>query len=300
MSLLSGHLLLALAIGLVTGLFSGAFGIGGGTVSTPLLRLSLNISAHVAVGTTMALIIPTSISGTFNYIRKKEIDLKMAFTMVPPAVLGVVLGALATTAVHGTHLMLSFACFVGIAGLDLTFGLVLKLINRSEEVPGPLKTVSETPAVILEAPTIPPGVTYTSTEKDGPEDPHRPLWARISKRTIKLLLIGLAAGFMAGFFGVGGGFIFVPCLMYLFRTPIKTAFGTSLLVVAAISIPGTITHAIASHVDFPLMLAMMCGSIPGSFIGSNLALRLKDSWLRRGFGVVMLLVAAGLAYNELL
>jgi uncharacterized membrane protein YfcA len=88
--------------------------------------------------------------------------------------------------------------------------------------------------------------------------------------------------------------------MYLFKTPIKTAFGTSLLVVAAISIPGTITHAIASHVDFPLMFAMMFGSIPGSFLGSTLALRLKDSWLRRGFGIVMLIVAASLAYNELL
>jgi uncharacterized membrane protein YfcA len=276
-SFVSGHFLLALAIGLVTGLFSGAFGIGGGTVSTPLLRLSLDLSAHVAVGTTMALIIPTSISGTFNYIRQKEIDLKMGFTMVPPAVIGVVLGALATTAVHGTFLMLSFAAFVCIAGLDLTFGVVLKLFERSEK-----------------------GESSEQKIDAMPKEDDRPVLGHLSKRTIKLLLLGLFAGFMAGFFGVGGGFIFVPCLMYLFRKPIKTAFGTSLLVVAAISIPGTITHSIASHVDFPLMLAMMVGSIPGSFIGSALALRIKDSWLRRGFGIVMLMVAASLAYNELL
>lgn len=279
MSLVTGHILLALAIGLVTGLFSGAFGIGGGTVSTPLLRLTLNISAHVAVGTTMALIIPTSISGTFNYIRKKEIDLKMGFTMVSPAVLGVILGAIATTFVHGQVLMLSFAAFVCIAGLDLTFGVVLKLFARSAA-----KNLDQTEA--------------QREELEHRED-NRQILGHLSKRTIKLLIIGFCAGFMAGFFGVGGGFIFVPCLMYLFKTPIKTAFGTSLLVVAAISIPGTITHAIASHVDFPLMFAMMFGSIPGSFLGSNLALRLKDSWLRRGFGVVMLLVAASLAYNEL-
>lgn len=280
MSFVTGHILLALAIGLVTGLFSGAFGIGGGTVSTPLLRLTLNISPHVAVGTTMALIIPTSISGTFNYIRKQEIDLKMGFTMVSPAVLGVILGAIATTFVHGTALMLSFAAFVCVAGLDLTFGVVLKLFARSAE------KNSDNTAVQIE-------------ELEQVED-NRRILGNLSKRTIKLLLIGLFAGFMAGFFGVGGGFIFVPCLMYLFKTPIKTAFGTSLLVVAAISIPGTITHAIASHVDFPLMFAMMFGSIPGSFLGSTLALRLKDSWLRRGFGIVMLIVAASLAYNELL
>lgn len=266
MNLDTGNLALALGIGLVTGMFSGAFGIGGGTVSTPLLRLTMSVDPHVSIGTTMALIIPTSISATFNYFRKKEIELKMGLIMVLPAILGVVLGAKATTMVHGTALMIAFAGFVFVVGLDLSFGVVQKLFRRSaEQTPEDLKASH----------------------------------ANERKSPLVLVAIGLAAGFMAGFFGVGGGFIFVPCLMYLFKTPIKTAFGTSLLVVAAISIPGTITHAIHDHVNFPLMLSMMGGSIPGSFVGSTVALKLKDSWLRRGFGVVMLMVAALLAGNEL-
>jgi uncharacterized protein len=266
-------------IGLVTGSFSGAFGIGGGTVSTPLLRLILHIDPHVAVGTTMALIIPTAISASWNYYRKKEIDFSMCRIMVLPAVLGVCVGAFSTQFIHGLHLMLAFAGFVCIAGLDLTFGVVQKLLKDSEE--------DARVSAILED-------EKTETEVI------RSLVQKGLDRERSLIILGLFAGLTAGFFGVGAGFIFVPCLMYLFKTPIKTAFGTSLLVVSAIAIPGTMTHLAIGHVDFPLMLSMMGGSIPGSFLGSTVALKLKDSWLRRGFGVAMLCVAAALASNELL
>lgn len=256
------HLASALAIGFVTGLFSGAFGIGGGTVSTPMLRLFLGINPHVAVGTTMALIIPTSMSGTFNYFRRNEIDREIGSMLILPAVTGVLFGAAVTDFVNGLFLMLLFAVFVAISGVDLSLGIVHKLMKRYRE--------------------------------DHPLNPSR------RRHKFKILAVGLFTGFFAGFFGVGGGFIMVPCMLYFFNMPIKTAFGTSLLVVSALAIPGTITHAIMRHVDLPLMLSMMFGSIPGSFLGSALSLKLKDSWLRRGFGVIMLVVAAGLVLRELM
>lgn len=273
----SENLLIALTIGLVTGSFSGAFGIGGGTVSTPLLRLILNIDPHVAVGTTMALIIPTALTAAFNYYRKKEIDMSMAKLMVLPAVLGVCAGAATTQYIRGTFLMFAFAAFVCVAGVDLTFGIVQNLIKRTVE--------KESSRAFEEK---------TETEVN------RILTREEFVRKRNLRLLGLGAGYIAGFFGVGAGFIFVPCLMYLFKTSIKTAFGTSLLVVSAISIPGTCTHAALGHVDFSLMLSMMGGSIPGSLLGSTLALKVKDSWLRQGFGVAMLCVAAALVAKELM
>lgn len=279
MNLISEHLMIALTIGLVTGSFSGAFGIGGGTVSTPLLRLILNIDPHVAVGTTMALIIPTALTAAFNYYRKKEIDMSIGRLLVLPAVIGVCAGAVTTQYVHGTTLMLAFAAFVCVAGIDLTFGVVQNLLKSTAEAESNSVTVA---------------VEKTETEVNRIQSREE------FTRKRNLVLLGLSAGYVAGFFGVGAGFIFVPCLMYLFKTSIKTAFGTSLLVVSAISIPGTITHAAIGHVDFQLMLSMMGGSIPGSLLGSSLALRLKDSWLRRGFGVAMLCVAAALVANELL
>lgn len=263
------HLLSAVGIGFFTGLFSGLFGIGGGTVSTPLLRLFLSTDAHVAVGTTMALITPTAISGTLNYFRQEAIDKELAKVVVLPAVLGVLCGASLTKMVSEHLLMILFAVLVTIAGLDVIFSFIGKLASRAQWLRTP-----------------------------GHADDEQQQKTK-NRRLLTSILLGLFTGFFAGFFGVGGGFILVPCFMYMFKMRIKPAIGTSLLVVAAISVPGTIMHYVLGHVDFPLMLSMMAGSIPGSLIGSALALKLDDAWLRRGFGVLMLFAAVGLAAKEL-
>src|SRR5579885_654715 len=161
-------------IGLITGLFSGLFGIGGGVVCTPLLRLVLAADAHIAVGTTIALIIPTSMSGAINFLRQESINKKLAKSVVLPAVLGVLAGAALTNMVNGHTLMILFAVLVGLSGLDISFGILQKLIARI-------------------------------SGKEDVEHTEFPISVK------KAMPLGLLAGFLAGFFGVGGGFILVPC-----------------------------------------------------------------------------------------
>ncbi len=256
----------ALAIGFATGIFSGAFGIGGGIVCTPLLRLFLNVSPHMAIGTTMALIIPTSLSGALNYTRKGLVDKKVSTAMMLPAVVGVLAGAALTKVVHGKMLMLSFALLVVVSGIDLTLGIgkrIMEMRSGGED----------------------------EESKDSESESGKDLKTRI--------FVGLLAGMLAGFFGVGGGFILVPCLLYFFKLPIKAAFGTSLVVIATVAMPGTITHFLLGHVNISLMLTMMGGAVIGSLVGSSVALRIRDSWLRKGFGVIMITVALVLTWREL-
>ena len=273
MNIFTIHFSEALVIGLITGIMSGAFGIGGGTVCTPMLRLWLLMDPHVSIGTTMALIIPTAISGALNYVRKKLVSFKVGKLLIIPSVIGVFLGALGTTMVHGRILMLSFAALVAISGLDVSFGLIKNLIRKfyGDNLEAEVEEQKDT---IAKVQTLDPAPSF-------------------------VIIVGLLSGIMAGFFGVGGGFVLVPCFMYCLKMPIKSAFGTSLLVVAALSIPGTITHAAVGHVDPSLLIAMMLGSIPGSLLGSSLAIRLKDSLLRKAFGILMLIVAGLMAFNEL-
>lgn len=187
--------------------------------------------------------------------------------MMIPAVVGVLLGAALTKVVHGKMLMLSFALLVVVSGIDLTFGIGKKIMDMREAANGEAESVSE---------------------------------AESSDRSLRTkILVGLMSGCLAGFFGVGGGFILVPCLLYFFKMPIKAAFGTSLVVIATVSVPGTITHFLLGHVNIPLMLTMMGGAVAGSFLGSTVALRIRDSWLRKGFGVIMLIVAFVLMAREL-
>lgn len=263
----------AVVIGFLTGLMSGCFGVGGGILCTPLVRMFLDIDPHVAVGTTMALIIPTSVAGALNYIKRKQFDQDMAAKLAPTAVLGTIAGAAATQWVEGQILMLLFALLVCIAGIDLSFSIGENLKKQREK---------------------------ESREKEGGEACANPDSEPLPAKGIGPFVVGLAAGLFAGFFGVGGGFLMVPCLLYFYRFSVKAAFGTSLIVIAAVSIPGTVSHFALMHVNLTLALLMIAGSIPGSLLGSALALKLKDSFLRRGFGVIMLIMSVVLAMRELL
>jgi uncharacterized membrane protein YfcA len=103
--------------------------------------------------------------------------------------------------------------------------------------------------------------------------------------------LGLVVGLASGLLGVGGGFILIPGFCYLFGTSIKVAFGTSLLLVAAIAVPGSIVHFCAGHVNITLAALMIAGALPGAWLGSFAAVRIKDSWLKTGFAVVLILMA---------
>ncbi|HEY9788587.1 MAG TPA: sulfite exporter TauE/SafE family protein [Candidatus Obscuribacterales bacterium] len=281
------YILEALAIGFATGLVSGGFGIGGGILCTPLIRMVLGDDAHIAVGTSMALIIPTAIFGAFNYIRQGKIDGKLAAQLAPGAIIGTIAGAVASAKTQALTLMLLFSLLLAISGIDLSFGLTQKLKKTREAEDGKEDGKEEANGEIKEeTPGAKPeqGAGVTSQGRYSNAGP---------------LLLGLVSGLLAGFFGVGGGFIMIPAMLFFFRTPVKTAFGTSLIVVAALSMPGTVTHAMAGHVRFPLTLMMLAGSLPGSFIGSTVALKLRDSNLRVAFGLLMLLLALALAYTEI-
>lgn len=87
-----GELLGTLAIGFVAGILSGAFGIGGGVLMVPALRLVLGEEALVAVGSTLPVIIPSAITGASQYLRAGVADLRSGIRLgvcgVPFAILG--------------------------------------------------------------------------------------------------------------------------------------------------------------------------------------------------------------------
>ncbi|MBA3857178.1 MAG: hypothetical protein C0507_09755 [Cyanobacteria bacterium PR.3.49] len=281
----------ALVIGLLTGLMSGCFGVGGGIICTPLVRIFLHIDPHVAVGTTMALIIPTSIAGAYNYWRRKQVDRAMSLKLAPLAILGTISGAALTQYVEGQVLMLLFALLVCIAGIDLSFSIGENIKKKKEGETGSDGHFDS--KIESDSRNDSNSSNETRSEIAAPA-------AALAPFGIGPYLVGLAAGLFAGFFGVGGGFLMVPCLLYFFRFGVKAAFGTSLIVIAIISIPGTLSHFALKHVNLFLAALMIAGSIPGSLAGSALALKLKDTFLRKGFGVIMLIMSVVLALRELL
>ncbi len=112
-------------------------------------------------------------------------------------------------------------------------------------------------------------------------------------------LLGLATGFVSGLLGVGGGIIFVPVVTTMLGMPLKRAIGTSLAVIAAIAIPGTIVHAELGHIDWAIFAVLAAGVVPGASIGAKVALGTRERTLRVLVAAFLLVVAVAYGAREL-
>jgi len=99
---------------------------------------------------------------------------------------------------------------------------------------------------------------------------------------VALVVLGVAVGFVAGFFGIGGGVIAVPMLHILFRIDYNVAVGSSLAVIFGTSIAATLRHRRMQQVDFKLGGAMVIGVLCGVWLGTAVVELLKR-WGRLDF-----------------
>ncbi len=95
----------------------------------------------------------------------------------------------------------------------------------------------------------------------------------------RLLVIGLLTGALAGFFGIGGGFLIVPGLIAAAGMPIINAIGSSLVSVAAFGTTAALNYAVSGFVDWRLAIVFIAGGVVGGLIGGRIAKTLGE---RRG------------------
>jgi uncharacterized membrane protein YfcA len=110
------------------------------------------------------------------------------------------------------------------------------------------------------------------------------------------LLLGFSAGLLAGFFGVGGGILFVPTLVALGLSQIE-AEATSLLAILPTVAAGTWRQRRYGNVDRRAALTLGLASIVGAVAGVQIATALPEDTLRRLFAVLLLGVAGQLAWR---
>ncbi|HCO04270.1 MAG TPA: hypothetical protein DIT48_13090 [Actinobacteria bacterium] len=118
-----------------------------------------------------------------------------------------------------------------------------------------------------------------------------------------LAATGLAAGLASGLLGIGGGVVMVPIMSGLLGMPLKRAVATSLAVITALVIPGTIVHAALGHIDWLIVLWLSTGSVLGAAVGSRWTVRSSERTLRMVTGAFLLTVSVaygGLEIHHLL
>lgn len=119
---------LLIAIGIVAGILSGMFGIGGGVVIVPALIYLAGFRHHQATGTSLAVLLPPiGIAAAYEYYRHGNVDIRAAAIVALGVLVGGWLGAVAANRIEGPYLRLAFGVFVVSLGFYLIFGASKRL-----------------------------------------------------------------------------------------------------------------------------------------------------------------------------
>jgi uncharacterized protein len=113
------------------------------------------------------------------------------------------------------------------------------------------------------------------------------------------LAIGLGAGVLSGLFGIGGGIVIVPALIYLAKLEPQTATGTSLAVfLLPVGFLGALNYYRAGHVNVRATLLLAAGVFVGGYFGSKLNLSLPPAQVKRAFAILLLFVATRMWFGK--
>ncbi len=107
--------------GLFSGFLSGLLGVGGGAFFVPVLVFIIGASPHIAIGTSLAVIVPTALAGCLKHYRSGNVDLAMALMLSIGALGGAYLGASTAAQFSGALLRKVFGVFVIIVGAHMLF-----------------------------------------------------------------------------------------------------------------------------------------------------------------------------------
>jgi len=112
------------------------------------------------------------------------------------------------------------------------------------------------------------------------------------------LALGIGAGLISGFFGVGGGIIVVPIMVIGLHFAQKRAQATSLVMISCGGVAGVITYALANNVAWLPALFIVLGSLAGAWIGAHIVQKLPDQKLQIAFGVLLILIALRMLFLD--
>ena len=280
---LSVNGLLIVALGGLTGILSGLFGVGGGFLTTPLL-IFYGIPPTVAAASAATQVTGASVSGVFAHSRRGGVDYRMGAVMVAGGIFGAMIGALL------------FRFFQSVGQIDVVINILYVVM---------LGTIGS--LMLREAlEAIRPN---PSKRKSAPKRRHHPLVAALPMRwrfyrsglyisPLAPLILGVLVGILTMLMGVGGGFILVPAMLYILGMSGNVVVGTSLFQILFVTMATTMTHALTTKaVDIVLAGLLLLGSVMGAQFGTQIALKARPEILRLILATIVLVVAARMLFG---
>ncbi|GAA4778713.1 sulfite exporter TauE/SafE family protein [Novosphingobium ginsenosidimutans] len=270
--------LVIVALGALTGILSGMFGVGGGFLTTPLM-IFYGIPPTVAAASAASQVTGASVSGVFAHARRGGVDYHMGGVMVAGGVIGTGIGAMLFRILQqwGQIDIVINLLYVGLLG---TIGTLMA--RESWQAVKAQRTGVPLPA---------------RKRRHHPMVANLPLRWRFYRSGLYIsplapLLLGVFTGILTMLMGIGGGFVLVPAMLYILGMSANVVVGTSLFQILFVTMITTMMHALTTKaVDIVLAVLLLIGSVSGAQIGSQLAQKLPAERLRFVLAAVVLLVA---------
>jgi uncharacterized membrane protein YfcA len=279
---LSVNGLIIVGLGVLTGLLSGMFGVGGGFLTTPLM-IFYGIPPTVAAASAASQVTGASVSGAFAHSRRGGVDYQIGGVLVAGGIIGTGIGALLFNLLErlgqiDTVINILYVVLLGSIGGLMARESIQTLRAERSGMPLPARKRRHHPLVAS-----------------------LPLRWRFYRSGLYIsplapLLLGMATGILTMLMGIGGGFVLVPAMLYILGMSANVVVGTSLFQILFVTMATTMMHAMTTKaVDIVLASLLLVGSVTGAQIGAQFAQKASPVKLRLLLAVVVLLVAGRMA-----
>ena len=228
---------------LVLGLVLGFVGAGGAGIVIAVLTAAFDVPIHTALGTSLAAMIFTTLSGIFGHFREENVAIRSGLAVGVFGAAGALLGVRIATLLPSDDLrqLTGWMLFLSAGLLWLRIIYAARVIDRRKD--------------------------------DGPTPGGSHFW-------ICALGVGLVSGVLSGTFGIGAApFIQIGLLVY-FGLTLPQVAGTTMLVTLPIALMGGIGYLTAGYLDMHLFIKVVVGLMTGSYVGSKFTRRLPQSVLK--------------------
>lgn len=254
-------------LALLVGVSLGMLGSGGSILAVPILVYIMKIEPVLATGYSLFIVGFSALIGGLQKIKQKLVDFNKVVLFGIPTIISVYCTRRYIVP-NLPNVIFETEAFVVTKSVFIMIFFAVVMILAAIKMIQPLK------------------VNLTATNESIP--------------FVKIMLLGISIGLVAGFVGAGGGFLIVPTLVLFAKTPMKKAVGTSLFIVALQSLIGFIGDLQGNQtMDWKLIIVFTSISLIGIIIGNFLSKKIEGKKLKKGFGYFVLSMAFYIFFKEL-
>jgi len=266
-------------LGVVIGSVLGLTGAGGSVFAVPLLILILKLPIVDAIGVAMGAVAVSALYGSIRNFRGKSILWVQATLLGFSGVICAPVGRWLGAQIDESMLLIGFSI--------LAFIIALRMFWQTKTSP--------------EASAITRSSNLTQANQSPPICRMSPTGQfQWGLRCVGgLLASGSMVGLLTGLFGVGGGFLIVPLLIYLNQVSFQQAIATSLVIIAAVSSSGFASYLFsATKLDYSLLSIIAAGGVFGMLLGQMIAQKISGPKLQQMFAICLALIAGLMIFIE--